>query len=77
MLILLGTETVKLWDTRFYQPLLTLKGYKGSVDFVAFSGDGRSLITSDSGRNGKGYSVEFWHAAAKEDVAAQIRNSAP
>jgi WD40 repeat protein len=69
-------ETVKLWDTRFYQPLLTLKGYKGSVDFVSFSGDGRSLITSDTGRNGKGYSVKFWHAAAKEDVAAQLRNSA-
>ena len=68
--------TVKLWDTRFYQPLLTLKGYKGPVDFVSFSGDGRSLITSDSGRDGKGYSVKFWHAAAKEEVAAQLRSSA-
>ena len=69
-------RTVKLWDTRFYQPLLTLKGFTGSVDFVSFSGDGKSLITSDRGRDGKGYSVKFWHAAAKEDVAVQLRSSA-
>jgi WD40 repeat protein len=56
--------TVRLWDTRFYQPLLTLKGYKGSVDFVAFSENDRSLVTS--GADGNGYSVKFWHAAAKD-----------
>ena len=60
--------TVKLWDTRFYQPLITLKG-NGTVALVAFSADGRSLITADSRDITEAYSIKFWRAASNEDVA--------
>jgi tetratricopeptide (TPR) repeat protein len=41
-------NTVKLWDARTGQELLTLRGHTGSVTSVAFSPDGQRLFSRDS-----------------------------
>jgi WD40 repeat protein len=64
--------TVKLWDARFYQPLMTLRSNNKSIDFVSFSADGRTLITAGE-ETANGYSIKLWRAAAKEEVAYQSR----
>lgn len=63
--------TVKLWDTRFYQPVLTLNVSSGEVDLVAFSADGQSLITADWAE-GRRYSIKFWRAADPEAVVYRM-----
>jgi WD40 repeat protein len=54
---------MKLWDTRTWEELLTLKGGFPSFNFLAFSPDGKKIATADvSG------SITIWFAATVEEV---------
>jgi len=66
--------TVRLWDARFYQPLVILRGYQGRVHFVSFAVDGSTLITAgDHDELIHHYSIKLWRAATKEEVALRNR----
>lgn len=62
--------TVRLWDTRFYQSMVTLRGSERPFYFVKFSADGGTLITAGAhDESNDRYSIKIWRAATNEEVA--------
>jgi WD40 repeat protein len=57
--------SVKVWDLVTSQAVLTLRGHEDAVTSVAFSPDGKTLISCD--RRG---TARFWRAASEEEVQA-------
>lgn len=65
-------DTIKLWDMRGRQELLTLHGHERTIFAALFSPDGNSLVTAD-------YSgvVRLWHAPTWAEIAAGEKAAAP
>ena len=57
---------VKLWDTDSGQELMTLSGHTDYVFSVAFSPDGKTLLSTS-----KDKTIRFWHAATEAEVQAR------
>jgi WD40 repeat protein/serine/threonine protein kinase len=56
-------QTVRLWDVRTGQPVLTLVGHRGPVKDVVFSQDGLSLASASSDRT-----VRLWDTTTGADA---------
>ncbi|MGO8745471.1 MAG: WD40 repeat domain-containing protein [Thermoguttaceae bacterium] len=63
-----GPTTTNLWDVATGKTVATLKGGVAALGGVAFSRDGKTLV---SGRSG---TIEFWDLAARRDVATIERS---
>ncbi|MFC4906711.1 WD40 repeat domain-containing serine/threonine protein kinase [Actinomadura gamaensis] len=60
-----GGNVVRLWDVRTHAELARLDGHK-SVSGVAFSGDGRRLVSAgDDGGSSRQGTVRVWDAASR------------
>jgi hypothetical protein len=57
-------HTARLWDTASGEELLALRGHEDTVNSVAFSTDGRRILTS----SGDG-TAKVWDAATSEDFS--------
>lgn len=53
---------MRLWDAASGQQILALVGHEGEVGHVAFSGDGRLLLTVARGSNGAPPEIRLWDA---------------
>ena len=58
-------STARLWEADTGQELLTLKGHHNVVRSVAFSSDGRRIVTGSYDQTAK-----VWEAPGSEQVAA-------
>jgi WD40 repeat protein len=54
---------LKLWDTRTWEELITLKGGSPGFNFLAFSHDGKKIATADDSG-----SITIWFAATEDEV---------
>jgi hypothetical protein len=67
--------TVKVWDATSGQALHTLKGHRNGINAVAFSPDGRRIVTASGDRNGQVLETErgartgrVWEAATGREL---------
>jgi WD40 repeat protein len=58
--------TVRLWETASRKPLHTLRGHVGLVGSVAFSPDGRSLVSGSRHHTVKGWDLTRLDRKSKE-----------
>jgi WD40 repeat protein len=58
-------QTIRIWDVETGMELLALRGHAKRVLFLAFSRDGRLLISGSKDRI-----VRAWRAASAEEVQA-------
>lgn len=56
-------KTVKLWDAATGQELLTLKGHRSFVTSVAFSSDGKRLVSASNDDT-----IKLWDAATGQEL---------
>lgn len=59
-------KTLKVWDTENGSEVLTLRGHERYVDSVAFSTDGRRIVSGSRDNR-----MKVWDAADPEEVAAE------
>ena len=55
-----------MWDTESGSELITLRGHNGEVNSVAFSSDGRRIVSASDDET-----IKVWSAAKPEEVAAE------
>jgi WD40 repeat protein len=67
----MGDRTVKLWDIKTGEELLTLGGYSGGLGDPRYSTDGRVLATISQGGPQNANEVFLWSAAEDEPQANQ------
>ena len=53
-----GDGTARIWETKTGKPVLTLEGHSGTVQSIAFSVDGRFLVSGSDDRTAR-----IWDAA--------------
>ena len=65
-------DTIKLWDMRGRQELLTLRGHERTIFAALFAPDGNNLVTAD-------YSgvVRLWHAPSWAEIVAAGKSRGP
>jgi len=61
-------NTIKLWDQRTGQELLTLKGHIRFVSSVAFSPDGKRLASASGGSR-----IKLWDAATGQELLTLMK----
>jgi len=66
-----GDRTVKLWDIRTGDQLLSLGGFSGSVFDLRFSSDGRILATISVGKPQSPHDIFLWGTTEVEPQANQ------
>jgi RNA polymerase sigma factor (sigma-70 family) len=68
-----GASSIRLWDTAAGRPLRELKGHTGGVTTVAFSPDGRTLVSASHDAT-----LRFWDPAAGKQVRKiQVPDATP
>jgi WD40 repeat protein/transcriptional regulator with XRE-family HTH domain/energy-coupling factor transporter ATP-binding protein EcfA2 len=58
--------SVKLWDAKTGQSLLTFKGHIGSVDSIVYSSDGKRIAATSS--TSGGFTAKVWDAITGEEL---------
>ena len=59
--------SVRLWDAKTGQPLLTFKGHTGFVNGIVYSSDGKR-IAATSATSGFGFTARVWDATTGEEL---------
>src|SRR6185437_1493439 len=59
---------VKLWDAESGRGILTLKGHAGPIAAVAFSYDGKRLVTAAEKVEGQPGEVKVWNAQTGKEL---------
>ena len=59
-------KTIKIWDRKTGQELLTLKGHYGSVLSVAVSPDGKRIFSGSERKR-----IRIWDARPAEEIEAE------
>jgi WD40 repeat protein len=62
-----GDNTVKIWDTKTGENLLTLTGHTGYAEAVQFSPDGRHVVTASRDRT-----IKFWNIEVHTNTVTSI-----
>jgi WD40 repeat protein len=67
-------QAVRVWDSRTGELLFTSRGHAGAVRGLAFSSDGRRLVSTSGQPNGQGppTDLKLWDAEGKELLALSL-----